>query len=305
MEVFSPATPDEAIGLAFSMHGRSTTPDRWAFTLASLHRLFGRGTREPGLIWAAQEGGEVLGMVGARHVDHGEALIDMFALPDEVSACDAVVAAATAWARQHGRAEASFEVPAADDPLGVPAAARIVDAFARHGWRVLVTRRGYAHGPDEALGRGVPDARLEIATDAGRVRSFVRRMLPGSLDVRDRTRIEAHGLDEAARITADTLLADDPLDAFRFHVIDGRDAGLVVARVLSGGTGYLFQVGVAEDFRGRGLATRLVATATRALMAEGAVWLVANTDDDNVPMRRAFASSGWPESISRIDLVLA
>ena len=40
-------------------------------------------------------------------------------------------------------------------------------------------------------------------------------------------------------------------------------------------------------------------------VAGGATTLIADTDNDNVPMARAFADVGWPQTETRIDLVHA
>jgi GNAT superfamily N-acetyltransferase len=116
--------------------------------------------------------------------------------------------------------------------------------------------------------------------------------------------VAAKGLERAAADETDDLLDADPIECFRIAVQDGEDAGLVVRRSMPNGNGFVCQVGVAEPFRGRGLARRLVATATAELLDEGSTTLIADTDDANVPMIRAFAAAGWEPTESRIDLTL-
>ena len=100
------------------------------------------------------------------------------------------------------------------------------------------------------------------------------------------------------------LIEADPIEAVRFAVIDGRDAGVVVWNLLANGFGVVAFVGVDPDARGRGLARAMVAEATAALLDGGAHTLIADTDDVNVPMRRAFAAAGWEPTEARIDLTL-
>ena len=62
-------------------------------------------------------------------------------------------------------------------------------------------------------------------------------------------------------------------------------------------------VGVARDHRGHGYGRQLLAWQTRRLLEAGATTLIADTDNDNVPMARAFADVGWEQTETRIDLV--
>nr|WP_246400994.1 GNAT family N-acetyltransferase [Jiangella mangrovi] len=65
-------------------------------------------------------------------------------------------------------------------------------------------------------------------------------------------------------------------------------------------TGY---VGVVPEQRGRGYARELLAWMTRWQADQGAEKVVGETDDENVPMRRAFEAAGFVEESARIDLV--
>ena len=69
------------------------------------------------------------------------------------------------------------------------------------------------------------------------------------------------------------------------------------------GRAFVLFVGVCRDHRGRGYGRELLAWQTRELVASGATVLVADTDNTNVPMARAFADVGWPQTETRIDLV--
>ncbi|WP_125775825.1 GNAT family N-acetyltransferase [Antribacter gilvus] len=316
MKLFSPATRDDAVALVQSCTPTfDTAGQRTLFGAPSLERLFERGARRPELVWAARPGQAAvgpgpddagLGLVGARTLSPSDGLIDLISLPDDPHVAEALVGAATDWARSYGHVEASFDAPPSDVPLDEPATRAVVAAFEAHGWRVLVTRKHYEHAPNAGLGEGVPPVGLEPAGLGGRsrVEAFVRQMLPGSLDVRDQANLAERGLEAAAADETESLLDGDPIEYFRFAVVDGQDAGLVVRRVMPSGNGYLSQVGVAQAFRGRGLARRLVAAGTRDLVAEGATTLIATTDDANWPMARAFIAAGWRQTESRVDLTL-
>jgi ribosomal protein S18 acetylase RimI-like enzyme len=285
----------------------STASQVKLFGQPSLEALFGRGARQPDLVWAAREDGRVLGMLGARTMDEGFGLVDLLALPAAPVAAKAVISAATDWARSLDKAEASFGTPAGESPLDVPAVRTVVEAFEAEGWRVLVTRRHYEFEPTPGLGDDVRlHAHLEraAASSRDRLEALVRQVLPGSLDVRDQAEVVEHGLDVAATRLTNELLDADPIDCVRFAVVDGEDAGFVIYRVMPSGTAFLAHVGVAASFRGRGLARELVAAATRDVIADGARTLVASTDDANWPMARAFASVGWKQTESRVDLAL-
>ena len=69
------------------------------------------------------------------------------------------------------------------------------------------------------------------------------------------------------------------------------------------GRAFVLFVGVCRDHRGRGYGRELLAWQTRELMAPAATVLIADTDNTNVPMARAFADVGWPQTETRIDLV--
>jgi ribosomal protein S18 acetylase RimI-like enzyme len=72
---------------------------------------------------------------------------------------------------------------------------------------------------------------------------------------------------------------------------------------MSSGRAFVLFVGVCREHRGRGFGRELLAWQTRELIASGATVLIADTDNTNVPMARAFADVGWPQTETRIDLV--
>lgn len=310
MELRSPASTDEALRwLRASTCTIDTPANRARLDPDNLARTFEKGHRRPDLVWGATEGERLLGLVAAR--DFGEIrLIDVLALPDDADASRALLRRATEWALPSAEAEVSFGGPA-NDPLGDPAVRSVLEPLEGIGWRLLVTRRHYELPADSMAVRDVPGLRLRRAApgDEDRLTLLLEQVVADSLDVRDQASVAERGtLGAAAKLTHE-LLEADPIDSIRFAVDerdDGtRDLGMVSWATLPSGHGFVFQVGVATRARGRGLGRDLVAAATADLLATGAHTLIADTDDANVPMWRAFAAEGWHATESRIDLVLA
>lgn len=311
MQLFSPASRSDAIDLIQTYRPVLDTPgQRLLFTQPSLARLFDSGQRAPERVWVIRGADpRATGLVAGR-VLGDFALIDLLALPSDDDAAALLVDAATAWARTAESAEVSFESPTVDGALDDPAVERLVELLGRAGWRLLVTRRHY-----EVPARDISEASAVLPLSVeltragsgarGRLAALLTRVLPGSLDVRDRELVATHGLQAAAEQQADDLLDADPADCIRFATLGGDDVGFVSWRTMSNGRGYVLAVGVAVEHRGRGLGGELVAAATRDLVAAGAEPLVADTDDDNVAMVRGFARAGWRATAARIDLALA
>lgn len=310
MHLFSPASPREAIDLIQTFSPAPDTPgQRLLFAQPSLDRLFERGQRAPERVWAirADDGGTTGLLAGRLMGDF--ALVDMLALPTDDAAAAQLVAAATAWTRTAGSAEASFESPAADEPLADPEVTRIVGLFERAGWRVLVTRRHYHLAPEsvaEASATVPLSVGLEQASadDRDRLAALLTQVLPGSLDVHDGVLVAEHGLAGAAAEQADDVFGADPPECLRFATLDGEDVGFVSWRQMPDGRAFLAAVGVAVEHRGHGLGGELVAAATRDLVASGAHTLIADTDNVNLGMVRGFARAGWHATAARIDLAL-
>ncbi|SDS20012.1 GNAT family N-acetyltransferase [Agrococcus carbonis] len=311
MELRSPASTDEAIRWLRAGTPTIDTPaNRARLASGALERGFALGHRRPELVWAATAGPRVLGLVAAREVGDAR-LIDVLCLPDDADASAALLRRATEWALPSDDAEVSFGGPA-HEPLRAPGVRRVLEPLEALGWRLRAARRHYEL-PASAVRAAAPQPglRLERAApgDEHRLTMLLETVLDGSLDARDRRAVDEHGLEGAARGLAHELLAADPIECIRFAVDDGadgrRDVGVASWLVMPSGHGYLLRVGVARAARGRGLGRALVAAATADLRAGGAHTLIADTDDENAPMQRAFAAAGWAPTESRIELVLA
>lgn len=309
MELRSPASTDEAIRwLRAGTMTIDTPANRARLSAESLERTFARGHRRPDLVWAAVEHERMLGLVAAR--DFGRArLIDVLCLPDDARTSAALLRVATEWALPSDEAEVSFSAPG-EAPLADPGVRSVLEPLAALGWRVLVTRRHYELPAATLAPRAVPRLRLERAAagDEPRLAALLERVLVGSLDVRDQRSVAELRLEAAAAAFARELLDADPIECIRFATDDGpggrRDLGMVSWLALPSGHGVVLQVGVTAAARGRGLGRDLVAAATADLLAAGAHTLIADTDDANVPMQRAFAAEGWLATEARIDLHL-
>lgn len=304
MELRSPASIDEATRwLQASTSTIDTAANRTRLGPESIERTLTSGQRSPESTWALIDGDRVAGLVSGRSMPGGFRLVDIFAVSRPADA-RALLQRATDWARGSDEREASFGAPVG--PLEQTPAADLVRELEQLGWQLLVTRQHYEidaaqmsvrpHPLAASLQRAEPD-------DEPRLAALLQRIVADSLDVRDRESLAKHG-SRAGQVLADELVEADPIEAVRFAVIDGRDAGVVVWNLLANGFGVVAFVGVDPDARGRGLARAMVAEATAALLDGGAHTLIADTDDVNVPMRRAFAAAGWEPTEARIDLTL-
>ena len=127
----------------------------------------------------------------------------------------------------------------------------------------------------------------------------------GTLDAADAADIQRLGFDAACNKILASMLELDPVDCIRLAFDDaGEPVGMVSGLVTRSGRGYVWFVGVVAAFRSRGYGRELLAWMTRQLIAQNATTLIADTDNTNLPMAKAFSSVGWIQTETRIDLVL-
>lgn len=304
MELRSPASVEEAKRwLRAGELTIDTAANRARQHDNSLNRAFDLGHRRPDLVWATFDGDRMLGVTAGRELSDGLRLLDIFALGPAPSA-SLLIEHASDWARAGDSAEASFGAPI--EGTEDPTTQTLVQLLERSGWRLFVTRQHYEVAP-ESLPRDRPPVGVQLeranAGDEERLAALLQGIVEGSLDVRDQEMLAKHG-DASGEEFARELIAADPIEFARFAVVDDRDAGVVVWRKLPDGRGYVAFVGVASDARGMGLGRGLLTAATSSLLEEGATVLIADTDDANTPMRKAFAAVGWLPSEARIDLTM-
>ncbi|MCI9889469.1 GNAT family N-acetyltransferase [Micrococcales bacterium 31B] len=285
----------------------SPTPRRHR-TTAHLDPMFANGRRRPEWVWSATApGGEQAVVAALGDGDDTPSVIDYFGLSGHAETDATLLRHALTRGRELGAGAVEVSAPAgatfADarlDPWREP----LLEA----GWSLLVERLHYEFEPPAELGLTVPVGLEFEALTSGDDPRFValsESLLVGSLDAHDGAALARFGLTGAAARLRAQLLADpcefiriawDPLGEGRTPV------GLVSWNVFPGtGRGFVMQVGVAATARGHGYGRRMLAHATRQMLADGAQVLVADTDFGNVPMARAFADVGWVVTETRLD----
>jgi len=312
LQLFHPASVEEAITLLAASPMPIDSPTQRRIRGAThLNDTFGSGRRRPAWVWAVRHTDDPtpLGVVAAFGTDAPEDrvfVLDHFGLPDDPEAARILISHATAAAVAGGAEEAGIFAPT-DLSLDDPSLAALADPLREAGWRLLVERRHYEFEPSSGLGDDVP-TRLFLEHPTGpddpRLAACHREVMRETLDAHDAALVEKVGFEEACRESLASLLASDPVDCIRLATDPGGDlVGLVSGRLMPNGRAFVLFVGVCHGHRGRGYGRELLAWQSRELVASGARTLIADTDNANVPMARAFADVGWPQTETRIDLV--
>ncbi len=314
LQFFHPASADEAIALlAASPLPVDSPTQRRIRGEAHLRDTFRSGRRRPAWVWGARYTDDptpigVVAAFGAEAPDDRVFVLDHFGRPVDPVAARALVAHATAEAVGAGAHEAGIFAPT-DATLDDASLAPLADPLRGAGWRLLVERRHYEFQPPAGLGDGVPTGLfLEQPTgpDDPRLVACHREVMRETLDAHDAELIEKVGFEQACRESLASLVEADPVECIRLATDPaGELVGLVSGRLMPIGRAFALFVGVCRDQRGRGHGRELLAWQTRELVASGATVLIADTDNTNVPMARAFADVGWPQTETRIDLVLS
>ena len=186
-----------------------------------------------------------------------------------------------------------------------PAVAPLTAAFGDCGWRPQSAYRHYEFEVGAGVGDGIAvELRLErlVRADDERLLSVFPRVFSGSLDQDHIDAVNRLGFDAAWCRVLDDLLTADPVEWIRLAFDPARDCvGVVAGDVVGGRAGFVTFVGVAEAFRGRGYGRQLLAAMTREHVSKGATTLIADTDNQNWPMGKAFADVGWLQTESRLD----
>jgi GNAT superfamily N-acetyltransferase len=268
------------------------------------------GRRRPEWVWGVRREGDptTLGVVGAFGTTDGRFLLDVFGVPSERDVARALVARATAdvLAFPRGEEEVCIFAPpgtTVDDDVLAP----LVDPLREAGWQLLVERRHYEFEPSPGLAADETTVlTFEQLSDAAdpRLVACHREVMRDTLDAHDRELIDRLGFEKACVESLDYLVTADPVD--RIHLAcdpRGEVVGMVSGFVHPNKRSVVAFVGVAHDHRGHGYGRQLLAWQTQRLLAAGATTLIADTDNDNLPMARAFAAVGWEQTETRIDLV--
>lgn len=312
LQFFHPASADEAIALlAASPLPVDSPTQRRIRGVTHLRDTFASGRRRPAWVWSVRYADDptplgVVAAFGADAPDDRVFVLDHFGLPDDPAVARALVAHATAEAVAAGAEEAGIFAPT-DAAFDDASLARLAGPLREAGWQLLVERRHYEFEPPPGLGEGV-GTRLFLDQPTGpddpRLAACHREIMRDTLDAHDAALVEKVGFEQACRESLAFLLDADPVECIRLATdASGSLVGLVSGRLMSSGRAFVLFVGVCRDHRGRGFGRELLAWQSRELIASGATVLIADTDNTNLPMARAFADVGWPQTETRIDLV--
>lgn len=310
LHFFQPASADEAIALLAASTLPVDSPTQRRIRGAThLHDTFSSGRRRPEWVWAVRYDDDPapLGVVGVFGSSEGKPFIlDVFGLPEDPTiACD-LVALASREARAGGAEQIEIFAPPGSS-LDDAALAPLVDPIRAAGWRLLVERRHYEFRPDPGLAEDERTAltfeRVHDRADP-RLAACHREVMRETLDAYDREAIGRLGFDAACAESLAFLLDEAPVDSLHLALDPaGEVVGMVSGRVGLHDRGVVMFVGVGRDHRGKRYGRQLLAWQTRRLLESGATTLIADTDNTNVAMARAFAEVGWPQTETRIDLV--
>lgn len=310
LEIFCPASIPEAISILETgpMPVDSPTQRRYR-TSTHLSTTFAAGRRKPEWVWAARAAdGTVVGHVAALS-QSGQApeILEHFGLPSDPDQASELMVRATSAARALGVREAGIFAPPGST-LDDPALQPLVGPLCEAGWKLLVERRHYEFEPALELGQRVETRlRMEQLHDPAdpRLIAVHREVMRGTRDAADTADIQRLGFEAACQKSLAAMLNADPVDCIWLAFDEaGEPVGMVSGFILRSGRAYVLFVGVVASARGRGYGCELLAWMTRHLIAQHATTLIADTDNTNLPMVKAFSSIGWIQTETRIDLVI-
>jgi GNAT superfamily N-acetyltransferase len=307
----SPTSAAEAIDLLMSSPVPLDSPTQHRFR-TELHLLdaFGTGRRRPQWVWEVRDETDgslgVIAALGADRPSEKAYVLDIFGLPEDPDAARALTEHATAHILAAGADEACIYAPS-DTAYDAASLRPLVDALSAAGWTLFVERRHYEFEPEARLAEALPTTRLTFTQvtdpDDPALAACHREVMRETLDAHDAAAIETLGFDAACAQSLAYLLEADPIDCIRLaRNASGDVVGMVSGRTMPTGRAFVLFVGVALEHRGHGYGRELLGWQTRQLLADGATVLIADTDNANVPMARAFADVGWPQTETRIDL---
>lgn len=310
LHFYSPTTDVEAIDLLMSSSVPVDSPTQHRFR-TDLHLLdaFGAGRRRPDWVWAVRDDTDgPLGVVAAAGADEPSEdayVLDYFGLPDDPRVARELTDRATSAVLAAGAEEACIYAPPGTT-YDAPALQPLADALSASGWRLFVERRHYEFEPSAGLGAaaatGLSFTRVLDPSDPA-LAACHREVMRETLDAHDADRVTRLGFETACEQSLADLLEADPVECI--HVArnaSGAVIGMVSGRVLPTGRAFVLFVGVSLEHRGHGYGRQLLAWQTQQLLTDGAVVLIADTDNANLPMVHAFTEVGWPQTETRIDL---
>jgi RimJ/RimL family protein N-acetyltransferase len=191
-----------------------------------------------------------------------------------------------------------------DRPEVSQAATARVNAATAAGMRVLVERYGYRWTPDCGLRSRPGRLVFRPEPDDAVILEVFGRIHQGSLDAHVRRAVAEQGLAAAAQADLDILRwMSGPRGWWQLASTPGGELVGIAVPTRNGDDPVVGYIGVVPEHRGNGYAYDLLVEGTHLLVAEGADWIVADTDVPNTPMAATFAKAGYPIVQQRIDLV--
>jgi GNAT superfamily N-acetyltransferase len=294
------------------------TPPNSSFTQLSnfsaerIDRALRLGFRRPDWVWfASDQHDAVLGVVAGWGAAARETagILDFLDLPSSPEVAVALLDRAVADSAEPGRKtiEIIHFLPM-ESALTDPDLVTLVGTLAASKFRILVRRHRYRL-PVLSSPVTIPETELAFerlsSQNDPRLPAVLEDILVGSLDAHDIAATATGDPQRVARETAKEFLEGDPWESF-FLAVDptGTIVGLVVGGLRgSPDIGVASFIGVSHRHRGHGYAAQLLGWITREMIADGAQFIIGETDDDNFPMDAAFARVGYPHTESRIDFV--
>lgn len=312
--LFTAESADQARELlANSTPPNSSFTQQRNFSAEQIDRSLATGSRKPNWVWGARNpNGEILAVVAgwgaaARKTPF---ILDFLDLPsDRPDVAVALLNRAVDESAEAGRAtiEVIHFLPT-ESELTNPEVAGLFDILTKSGFRMLVRRHRYRL---EVLTAKItiPPTKLRFDSveraDDPRLPAIMAEILVGSLDAHDVDALRRGNIETVAVETVREFLEFDPYESW-YLAIDPEDN--IVGLVIGGLRGSPERatasfIGVSHRFRGHGYAAQQLGWITKKLIGDGAIFIVAETDDDNFPMAAAFTRIGYPHTESRIDLV--
>lgn len=300
--IASAESPEAAVALIRAFPSPVDSPtQRRLRSPEVLAAAFAAARRRADRVWVVRDDGAPRGVVAANRLGR-DWVLDVFGFADD-GARDALLAHLAAGAKDAGVVAAGlFALP------GRAASAPFEAAMEQAGWRRLV-RRYHLERATESSSSPAVSLRFERVTSAADPR-LVRAHRAIMLDSLDAYDLEAlaehgpHGSEAGVRAGLESLVESGPIESIRLALdAEGDVVGLVSGRSLTDRRGAVLYVGVIPSHRGRGHARQMLSWMTATLAAEGAERLVADTDEGNAPMVRAFLDTGWSITEARIDFV--
>ena len=265
------------------------------------------GYGDPGWLWIAEEGGQILGRL-AYTGNRGQGFpsyviwIDVASGQDETTVVGGLMRASLARLRAPALrlVEAILDTPSpfTADPD------RFATLLGAAGFHLVVDRRRFEWTPQSLTPPEPTRLRFRTLTEAGddAFITTMARITEGSLDNYTRESVRELGPLEAAR----QHYRDE--QRFQRHwepdwwqlglLPTGEIVGLVMPAENDRwpNIGY---IGVVPDQRGHGYSRDLLAQGTRTLIAEGAERIIADTDLGNTPMANTFLRMGYRQFATR------